>query len=126
MCRDSPAQCLLCATCRVSGYHVHAARGLFGGQVLEAQQLRLVYDAGGLAMHAGCKVIPTDDGLRTMLIVGLSGTGKTTTTFTRQNGSRPVQDDFIGLLQSAGFKVERDQMARGFIPVIYATKPVKA
>jgi phosphoenolpyruvate carboxykinase (ATP) len=32
-----------------------------------------------------------------MLIVGLSGTGKTTTTFTRQNGSRPVQDDFIGL-----------------------------
>jgi phosphoenolpyruvate carboxykinase (ATP) len=56
-----------------------------------------VYDAGGLAMHAGAKVIPTDDGDRTMLIVGLSGTGKTTTTFTKQNGSRPVQDDFIGL-----------------------------
>jgi len=56
-----------------------------------------VYDAGGLAMHAGCKVIPTGDGLKTMLIVGLSGTGKTTTTFTKQNGSRPVQDDFIGL-----------------------------
>ena len=58
---------------------------------------RLVYEAGGLAMHAGCKVIPTDAGPRTMLIVGLSGTGKTTTTFTKQNGSRPVQDDFIGL-----------------------------
>jgi phosphoenolpyruvate carboxykinase (ATP) len=56
-----------------------------------------VYDAGGLAMHAGAKVIPTSDGNRTMLIVGLSGTGKTTTTFTKQNGSRPVQDDFIGL-----------------------------
>lgn len=56
-----------------------------------------VYEAGGLAMHAGCKVIPTDDGERTVLIVGLSGTGKTTTTFTRQNGSQPVQDDFIGL-----------------------------
>jgi phosphoenolpyruvate carboxykinase (ATP) len=56
-----------------------------------------VYETGGLAMHAGCKVIPTDDGPRTMLIVGLSGTGKTTTTFTKQNGSRPVQDDFIGL-----------------------------
>src|SRR6266545_2727633 len=27
--------------------------------------------------------------------VGLSGTGKTTTTFTRQNGSLPVQDDFV-------------------------------
>ncbi|MGH2429687.1 MAG: phosphoenolpyruvate carboxykinase [Candidatus Limnocylindria bacterium] len=56
-----------------------------------------VYAAGGLAMHAGCKVIPTDGGEKTMLIIGLSGTGKTTTTFTRQNDSQPVQDDFIGL-----------------------------
>jgi phosphoenolpyruvate carboxykinase (ATP) len=58
---------------------------------------RRVYEGGGLAMHAGCKVIPTSQGLRTMLIVGLSGTGKTTTTFTKQNGSQAVQDDFIGL-----------------------------
>jgi phosphoenolpyruvate carboxykinase (ATP) len=29
------------------------------------------------------------------MIVGLSGTGKTTTTFTRQNRSLPVQDDFV-------------------------------
>jgi phosphoenolpyruvate carboxykinase (ATP) len=56
-----------------------------------------VYNGGGLAMHAGCKVIPTTSGLKTMLIVGLSGTGKTTTTFTKQNGSQAVQDDFIGL-----------------------------
>ncbi len=56
-----------------------------------------VYDGGGLAMHAGCKVIPTRNGLKTMLIVGLSGTGKTTTTFTKQNRSQAVQDDFIGL-----------------------------
>ena len=56
-----------------------------------------VYGAGGLAMHAGCKVIPTDAGERTILIIGLSGTGKTTTTFNSQNGSQPVQDDFIGL-----------------------------
>ena len=56
-----------------------------------------VFHAGGLAMHAGCKVVPTDAGERTLLIIGLSGTGKTTTTFTRQNGSQPVQDDFIGL-----------------------------
>jgi phosphoenolpyruvate carboxykinase (ATP) len=62
-----------------------------------------VYRDGGLAMHAGCKVIPTDAGEKTMLIIGLSGTGKTTTTFTRQNGSQPVQDDFIGLF--AGGKV---------------------
>ncbi len=58
----------------------------------------VVYDRGGLAMHAGCKAIPTARGEQTLLIVGLSGTGKTTTTFTRQNESRPVQDDFIALM----------------------------
>ena len=59
---------------------------------------KLVYDRGGLPLHAGCKVIPTPRGDRVGLIVGLSGTGKTTTTFTRQNGSLPVQDDFVGWL----------------------------
>jgi phosphoenolpyruvate carboxykinase (ATP) len=56
---------------------------------------KLVYDRGGLPLHAGCKVIPTDDGDKVCLTVGLSGTGKTTTTFTKQNGSLPVQDDFV-------------------------------
>jgi phosphoenolpyruvate carboxykinase (ATP) len=32
------------------------------------------------------------------LIIGLSGTGKTTTTFTTQNDSLPVQDDFVALM----------------------------
>jgi len=57
----------------------------------------IVFGRGGLAMHAGCKVVPTDRGEQVLLIIGLSGTGKTTTTFTRQNDSQPVQDDFIGL-----------------------------
>jgi phosphoenolpyruvate carboxykinase (ATP) len=56
---------------------------------------KLVYDQGGLPLHAGCKIIPTDDGDKVCLAVGLSGTGKTTTTFTKQNGSLPVQDDFV-------------------------------
>jgi phosphoenolpyruvate carboxykinase (ATP) len=56
---------------------------------------KLVYDGGGIPLHAGCKIIPTERGKRVGLIVGLSGTGKTTTTFTRQNGSLPVQDDFV-------------------------------
>ena len=56
---------------------------------------KLVYDRGGLPLHAGCKIIPTEDGDKVCLTVGLSGTGKTTTTFTRQNGSLPVQDDFV-------------------------------
>jgi phosphoenolpyruvate carboxykinase (ATP) len=58
----------------------------------------IVYNRGGLAMHAGCKVIPVDGENKTVLIVGLSGTGKTTTTFTTQLGSKPAQDDFIGLM----------------------------
>ena len=58
----------------------------------------IVYRRGGLALHAGLKVIPTDAGEKVFMIIGLSGTGKTTTTFTTQNGSRPVQDDFVGLM----------------------------
>ena len=59
---------------------------------------QIVYDRGGLALHAGCKVIPVGDQKRVGLIIGLSGTGKTTTTFTKQNNSSPVQDDFLALM----------------------------
>ena len=60
---------------------------------------KLVYDRGGLALHAGCKVMPdATRGEKVLLIIGLSGTGKTTTTFTTQNDSLPVQDDFVALM----------------------------
>ncbi len=59
---------------------------------------KIVYERGGLALHAGCKVIPVGGQNRVGLIVGLSGTGKTTTTFTKQNESSPVQDDFCALM----------------------------
>ena len=58
----------------------------------------IVFNRGGLALHAGCKVIPVDGSPTTVLIVGLSGTGKTTTTFTTQLGSKPAQDDFVALM----------------------------
>ena len=58
-----------------------------------------VYQQGALAMHSGAKVIPTDSGDKLGLIIGLSGTGKTTTTFTRQNNSLPVQDDICALVR---------------------------
>jgi phosphoenolpyruvate carboxykinase (ATP) len=58
-----------------------------------------VYDQGALAMHSGAKVIPTEEGDKVALIVGLSGTGKTTTTFQQQNGSLPVQDDIVALVE---------------------------
>src|SRR3990172_2967158 len=59
---------------------------------------KIVYDKGGLPMHAGCKVIPTEEGQKTVVTIGLSGTGKTTTTFRRQGDSKAVQDDFIALM----------------------------
>jgi phosphoenolpyruvate carboxykinase (ATP) len=63
---------------------------------------RLIYDRGGLACHAGLKTFPasaTRSGVEeSMLIIGLSGTGKTTTTFRQQAGSLPVQDDFVALM----------------------------
>ncbi len=61
-----------------------------------------VYGQGGLAMHSGAKVIPTDEGDKVALIVGLSGTGKTTTTFQQQNNSLPVQDDIVALVEGGG------------------------
>jgi phosphoenolpyruvate carboxykinase (ATP) len=63
---------------------------------------RLVYDQGGLACHAGLKTFPASSTRsgeeESMLIIGLSGTGKTTTTFREQIGSLPVQDDFVALM----------------------------
>src|SRR5690606_21901916 len=63
---------------------------------------RLVYDRGGLALHAGLKTFPAESTRsgeeESMLIIGLCGTGKTTTTFRQQLGSLPVQDDFVALM----------------------------
>src|SRR5688572_17834296 len=88
---------------------------------------KLVYERGGLALHAGCKVIPVGDTNRVGLIVGLSGTGKTTTTFTKQNDSSPVQDDFCALMPAGKvYATENGCFAKTFglnpndEPTIYA------
>lgn len=56
-----------------------------------------MYRRGGLAMHSGLRVVGEGDNRRVGLVVGLSGTGKTTTTFSRAGGGAPVQDDFVAL-----------------------------
>jgi phosphoenolpyruvate carboxykinase (ATP) len=57
-----------------------------------------MYRQGGLVLHAGAKEIVTSEGRLTMGILGLSGTGKTTTTFSKQGTTtKPVQDDMITL-----------------------------
>ena len=61
-----------------------------------------------LPLHAGCKIVPTEHGDRVGLIVGLSGTGKTTTTFTQQNGSVPVQDDFVAWMPNGHIYVSEN------------------
>jgi len=57
----------------------------------------MMYRRGGLALHSGLKVMGEGEGRRVGLIVGLSGTGKTTTTFSKAGGGAPVQDDFVAL-----------------------------
>ena len=58
-----------------------------------------VYDEGGLVLHAGAKAVTRSGGDRvTMTVMGLSGTGKTTTTFSKQGDlTEPIQDDMVAL-----------------------------
>ena len=92
----------------------------------------IIYNRGGLALHAGCKVIPVNGEPTAVLIVGLSGTGKTTTTFTSQLSSKPAQDDFIALMPAGRvYTTENGCFAKTFgldpryEPAIYnaTTKP---
>jgi phosphoenolpyruvate carboxykinase (ATP) len=57
-----------------------------------------VYHRGGLVMHAGAKLIEKDGRRMTMTVMGLSGTGKTTTTFSEQGDlTQPIQDDMVAI-----------------------------
>lgn len=58
-----------------------------------------VYQKGGLVLHAGAKAVTASNGTKlTMTIMGLSGTGKTTTTFSKQGDvTEPIQDDMVAL-----------------------------
>ncbi|MBI4236927.1 MAG: phosphoenolpyruvate carboxykinase (ATP) [Deltaproteobacteria bacterium] len=65
-----------------------------------------MYDRGALVMHAGAKVVHAGGRHFTVAIMGLSGTGKTTTTFSKQGKlTQPIQDDMITLWPRGDFTV---------------------
>ena len=57
------------------------------------------YLLGALVLHAGAKAVTMPDGRKvTMTVMGLSGTGKTTTSFSKQGElTEPIQDDMVTL-----------------------------
>jgi len=56
------------------------------------------YGEGALVLHAGAKSVKMGDKTISMTIMGLSGTGKTTTTFSKQGDvTQPIQDDMVTL-----------------------------
>ena len=66
-----------------------------------------VFGKGGLVLHAGAKAVTANSGEKlTMTIMGLSGTGKTTTTFSKQgNLTEPIQDDMVSLWPNGALSI---------------------
>lgn len=85
------------------------------------------YQCGGLVLHAGAKLIQSQGDRTTMTIMGLSGTGKTTTTFSKQGDlAQPIQDDMVTIwpdgemsITEAGCFAKTAGLSRDSEPVIY-------
>ncbi len=88
----------------------------------------LIYQNGGLMMHSGAKAVHTVGGdQQTMAILGLSGTGKTTTTFSKQGAAvEPIQDDMLAIWPNGAISItengcfaKTDRLTEETEPVIY-------
>ncbi len=92
-----------------------------------------VYQKGGLVLHAGGKIVKVKDEFVTMGIMGLSGTGKTTTTFSKQGEvTQPLQDDMLCFWPGGKFTItENGCFAKTFglkkesEPIIYKGSTAK-
>ncbi len=89
----------------------------------------LAFQQGGLVLHAGAKAVTRRDGHRlTVTVMGLSGTGKTTTTFSKQGDlTEPVQDDMVALWPAGELSVTEngcfakiERLSSDSEPVIHA------
>jgi|GEM_PF-112768 len=88
-----------------------------------------VYLNDGLVLHAGAKAVTLPSGEKlTMTVMGLSGTGKTTTTFSAQGDlTEPIQDDMVVLWPNGELSITEngcfakiEKLAPEAEPVIHA------
>lgn len=83
------------------------------------------YALGGLTLHAGAKSVRIDGNDVTMTIMGLSGTGKTTTTFSKQGDvARPIQDDMVTLWPGGELSITENGCFAKTIGLSEETEPV--
>jgi phosphoenolpyruvate carboxykinase (ATP) len=87
-----------------------------------------VFQRDGLVLHAGAKAVTLPSGERTtMTVMGLSGTGKTTTSFSKQGDlTEPIQDDMVTLWPGGELSVTEngcfakiERLSEAAEPVIY-------
>ncbi|MBI2346282.1 MAG: phosphoenolpyruvate carboxykinase (ATP) [Deltaproteobacteria bacterium] len=84
-----------------------------------------LYQRNGLVLHAGAKVVQISAKRETMAIMGLSGTGKTTTTFSKQGElTHPVQDDMITLWPGGRYSVTENGCFAKTFGLTEQTEPV--
>jgi len=85
-----------------------------------------VYQKGGLVLHAGAKAVTsTSGGKVTMTIMGLSGTGKTTTTFSKQGDlTEPIQDDMVSLWPHGALSITENGCFAKTDGLSFETEPV--
>jgi phosphoenolpyruvate carboxykinase (ATP) len=85
-----------------------------------------VYQKGGLVLHAGAKAVTATTGDKlTMTIMGLSGTGKTTTTFSKQGDlTEPIQDDMVSLWPHGALSITENGCFAKTDGLSFETEPV--
>jgi len=83
------------------------------------------YLRGGLVLHAGAKSVRINGKDYAVAILGLSGTGKTTTTFVKHGEhSMPIQDDMITLWPDGSYSITENGCFAKTFGLTEKTEPV--